>query len=84
MRSPTWPTGCSVGWRPADALREFADALDDVTADKVVAALILSASDRGPGLAQALEDLAGRSVRRSPSGAASRPTGPSRVRRCGG
>jgi len=47
-----------VGWRPGDALREFGNALDDVTADKIVAALILSASDRGPGLAQALDDLA--------------------------
>ncbi|MFF5170567.1 type II secretion system F family protein [[Kitasatospora] papulosa] len=47
-----------VGWRSTDALREFGDALDDVTADKVVAALILSAADRGPGLAQALDDLA--------------------------
>ncbi|MFD6181945.1 type II secretion system F family protein [Streptomyces goshikiensis] len=47
-----------VGWRPTDALRHFGDALDDVTADKVVAALVLSASDRGPGLAQALDDLA--------------------------
>ncbi|OEJ35345.1 type II secretion system F family protein [Streptomyces subrutilus] len=47
-----------VGWRPTDALRLFGDALDDVTADKVVAALILSAADRGPGLAQALGDLA--------------------------
>ncbi|MFJ3840572.1 type II secretion system F family protein [Streptomyces sp. NPDC090054] len=47
-----------VGWRPADALRELGDALDDVTADKVVAALVLSAADRGPGLAQALDDLA--------------------------
>ncbi|MGW2841893.1 type II secretion system F family protein [Streptomyces sp. NPDC001493] len=47
-----------VGWRPTEALRSFGDALDDVTADKVVAALILSASDRGPGLAQALDDLA--------------------------
>ncbi|MGW7063534.1 type II secretion system F family protein [Streptomyces sp. NPDC054904] len=47
-----------VGWRPADALREFGDALGDVTADKVVAALVLSAADRGPGLAQALDDLA--------------------------
>ncbi|UUU37554.1 type II secretion system F family protein [Streptomyces sp. NBC_00162] len=47
-----------VGWRPTDALRLFGDALDDVTADKVVAALVLSAADRGPGLAQALEDLA--------------------------
>lgn len=48
-----------LGWRPEAALRRFADELDDVTADKVVAALILSANDRGPGLAQALEDLAG-------------------------
>ncbi|MEV6683924.1 type II secretion system F family protein [Streptomyces sp. NPDC051130] len=47
-----------VGWRPTDALRLFGDALDDVTADKVVAALVLSAADRGPGLAQALDDLA--------------------------
>lgn len=47
-----------VGWRPVDALREFGDQLGDVTADKVVAALVLSAADRGPGLAQALEDLA--------------------------
>jgi Flp pilus assembly protein TadB len=48
-----------LGWRPEDALRAFAGELDDVTADKVVAALILSVNDRGPGLAQALEDLAG-------------------------
>ncbi|MFE9882288.1 type II secretion system F family protein [Streptomyces sp. NPDC005784] len=48
-----------LGWRPQEALRVFADELDDVTADKVVAALILSVDDRGPGLAQALEDLAG-------------------------
>ncbi|MFC9096016.1 type II secretion system F family protein [Streptomyces sp. NPDC057072] len=47
-----------LGWRPEQALRVFADELDDVTADKVCAALILSAGDRGPGLAQALEDLA--------------------------
>ncbi|MCC2280846.1 type II secretion system F family protein [Streptomyces sp. ET3-23] len=47
-----------AGWRPEDALRAMADELADVTADKVLAALILSASDRGPGLAQALEDMA--------------------------
>ncbi len=47
-----------LGWNPEDALREFADELGDVTADKLVAALILSISDRGPGLAQSLEDLA--------------------------
>ncbi|GAA2702713.1 MULTISPECIES: type II secretion system F family protein [Streptomyces] len=48
-----------LGWRPEEALRAFGDELGDVTGDKVVAALILSAGDRGPGLAQALEDLAG-------------------------
>ncbi|MGW1617157.1 type II secretion system F family protein [Streptomyces sp. NPDC002285] len=48
-----------LGWRPEEALQAFADELDDVTADKVTAALILSVNDRGPGLAQALEDLAG-------------------------
>lgn len=47
-----------LGWRPEEALRSFADELDDITADKVAAALILSVNDRGPGLAQALEDLA--------------------------
>lgn len=48
-----------LGWRPEGALRAFADELDDVTSDKVSAALILSVNDRGPGLAQALEDLSG-------------------------
>jgi Flp pilus assembly protein TadB len=48
-----------LGWRPQEALRAFAEELNDVTADKVVAALVLSVNDRGPGLAQALEDLAG-------------------------
>ncbi|MFD6549704.1 type II secretion system F family protein [Streptomyces sp. NPDC058398] len=48
-----------LGWRPQEALRAFAGELDDVTADKVVAALVLSVNERGPGLAQALEDLAG-------------------------
>jgi Flp pilus assembly protein TadB len=48
-----------LGWRPEDALQAFGDELGDVTGDKVVAALILSVNDRGPGLAQALEDLAG-------------------------
>ncbi|MFF9410396.1 type II secretion system F family protein [Streptomyces anandii] len=48
-----------LGWRPEGALRAFADELDDVTSDKVTAALTLSVNDRGPGLAQALEDLSG-------------------------
>ncbi|MFB7301402.1 type II secretion system F family protein [Streptomyces rubiginosohelvolus] len=43
---------------PEPIAEEVGDTLDDVTSDKVVAALVLSASDRGPGLAQALEDLA--------------------------
>ncbi|MBV9022532.1 MAG: type II secretion system F family protein [Streptomycetaceae bacterium] len=46
------------GWRPEDALRAFADTLRDSTADKVAAALVLRAADRGPGLAAALTDLA--------------------------
>jgi hypothetical protein len=45
-------------WTPADALRAFGDELADSTADKVLAALLLRASDRGPGLARALSDLA--------------------------
>ncbi|MET8411754.1 type II secretion system F family protein [Streptomyces sp. NPDC005195] len=48
-----------LGWRPEGALRAFADELNDVTADRVIAALVLSVNDRGPGLAQGLEDLAG-------------------------
>jgi Flp pilus assembly protein TadB len=47
-----------LGWRPEEALREFADELNDATADKVVAALLLSTANRGPGLARALEDMA--------------------------
>ncbi|MFF4649263.1 type II secretion system F family protein [Streptomyces sp. NPDC001380] len=45
-------------WRPEEALRAFADQLCDATADKVLAALVLRASDRGPGLARALADMA--------------------------
>ncbi|MFC1432313.1 type II secretion system F family protein [Streptacidiphilus sp. N1-3] len=45
-------------WAPGDALRAFADQLNDSTADKVLAALLLRAADRGPGLAGALADLA--------------------------
>ncbi|MFF7249765.1 type II secretion system F family protein [Embleya sp. NPDC008237] len=45
-------------WRPADALYRFADAFQDATADKIAAALILRADDRGPGLALALRDFA--------------------------
>jgi Flp pilus assembly protein TadB len=45
-------------WRTEDALRLFADALADATADKVLAALLLRAGDSGPGLARALADMA--------------------------
>ncbi|MDH6222716.1 type II secretion system F family protein [Streptomyces pseudovenezuelae] len=48
-----------LGWRPELALRAFGDELNDITSDKAIAALLLSVNDRGPGLAQALEDLAG-------------------------
>ncbi|MFF4282882.1 type II secretion system F family protein [Streptomyces kronopolitis] len=48
-----------VGEHPREALEHLAAELDDITADKVVAALILSATDTGPGLAGALEGVAG-------------------------
>jgi len=41
-----------------EALREFADELDDTSADLVVAALILNARLRGPGLREVLSALA--------------------------
>lgn len=56
-----------LGWRPELALRAFGDELNDITSDKVIAALVLSVNDRGPGLAQALEDLAG-TVRKEVAG----------------
>lgn len=46
------------GWPTVQAIEEFAAELDDVTADKVAAALKLSATDQGPGLATAMSDLA--------------------------
>jgi Flp pilus assembly protein TadB len=46
------------GWSPADALYAFADRFGDATSDKIAAALILRAEDRGPGLARALKDFA--------------------------
>jgi Flp pilus assembly protein TadB len=45
-------------WRPDEALRAFAAELGDATADKIAAALILRSEARGPGLANALKDLA--------------------------
>jgi Flp pilus assembly protein TadB len=45
-------------WPTPDALRAFADDLDDATGDLVAATLILGAHRRGPGLAAVLDDLA--------------------------
>ncbi|MCC6496254.1 MAG: type II secretion system F family protein [Propionibacteriaceae bacterium] len=45
-------------WSTEQALRAFADDLDDATGDLVCAALILGAAKRGDGLARVLQDLA--------------------------
>jgi len=45
-------------WRTEDALRAFADDLDDATGDLIAANLILAARKRGSGLASVLEGLA--------------------------
>jgi len=45
-------------WGTEDALRGFADGLDDATGDLVAANLILGARRRGAGLASVLESLA--------------------------
>lgn len=45
-------------WSTEDALRAFADELDDATGDLVAANLILGARRRGAGLASILESLA--------------------------
>lgn len=45
-------------WGTADALRAFADELDDATGDLIAANLILGARRRGAGLASVLEGLA--------------------------
>ncbi|WP_407343391.1 type II secretion system F family protein [Pengzhenrongella phosphoraccumulans] len=45
-------------WRTEDALRAFADELDDATGDLVAANLILASRKRGAGLASVLEGLA--------------------------
>jgi Flp pilus assembly protein TadB len=44
-------------WSTEDALRAFADDLDDATGDLVCSALILGASKRGDGLARVLTGL---------------------------
>lgn len=45
-------------WRTEDALRAFADELDDATGDLIAANLILGARRRGAGLAAVLTSLA--------------------------
>lgn len=45
-------------WSTEDALRAFAEDLDDATGDVVAAKLILASRRRGPGLAAVLESLA--------------------------
>lgn len=45
-------------WTPEEALRAFADDLDDPTGDLIAAALILGARRRGAGLAAVLDGLA--------------------------
>ena len=45
-------------WSTADALRAFADDLNDATGDLIAANLILAAQRRGAGLANVLEGLA--------------------------
>lgn len=45
-------------WQTEDALRAFADDLDDATGDMIAAYLILGARRRGPGLAAVLTTLA--------------------------
>jgi len=47
-----------AGTRAEAALRQFADQLDDYTADQVIAPIILHLSDRGEGLAHVLTDIA--------------------------
>lgn len=47
-----------AGWSTSEALAKFASDLDDPTADFIVAVLTMSTTMRGPGLANALEDLA--------------------------
>lgn len=45
-------------WSTPEALRAFADDLDDITGDLIAAQLVLGAERRGPGLSRVLEDLA--------------------------
>lgn len=48
----------SARWPTEQALRAFADDVDDAAADLVVAALVLASRRRGPGLARVLTSVA--------------------------
>lgn len=67
LRSTPAPIAAEVGrlaarlrarWRTEDALRAFADELDDTTGDLVAANLILGSRRRGAGLSAVLDSLA--------------------------
>jgi len=51
-------TRLNARWPISEALRAFADDLDDATADLIAATLLLGAQRRGEGLAAVLDDLA--------------------------
>jgi tight adherence protein B len=48
----------SARWTPEQALRAFANEVDDAAADLVTAALVLASRRRGPGLARVLTSVA--------------------------
>ena len=79
-RSPGWSSRLRARWDTEDALRAFADELDDATGDLVAANLILGARRRGAGLASVLEGLAESVAADVRARRRSRPTGPSRAR----
>ena len=69
-------------WSTEQALRAFADDLDDATGDLVCAALILGAAKRGDGLAAgAARTWPSRWRPTSADAARSKPTGPNRAPR---
>jgi Flp pilus assembly protein TadB len=49
-------------WSTREALRSFADDIDDATGDAVVAGLLLASERRGQGLGRMLEDIADRAA----------------------
>jgi Flp pilus assembly protein TadB len=74
----------SARWPTEEALRAFADDVDDAAADLVVASLLLAARRRGPGLASMLTAVAGSvadevSVRRKIEAERARPRATARA-----